>query len=340
MLDMVLSEKEVFEIVTLDLEEKGYEFVVDCDYDSINQQYESHHRFVGGRIPDILGLSPDNQVIAIEVKGDEDLLKGESQARTYLRDAQISYLAADSNEIESIKKKAHGVGVGTISVNPDETVNWEEGDHTQNLSGLLETRSFLYTRFNSAHGIGEIASMQLAHPANFLLPTLWLANQSPNNAVQSAKLTRALVDEVGMRTNSIEIAIKGASILGFVNGQEEICLTESGMLAATLLEAEGYALSEDIDDLKSETSGNDDLYSFNPIIGELLQQQYRLHPEFNAIYEVIMDFGSDTEINLTDLCEVLIQEYPNVFLEIFCTDKESSQEKAREYIIASCPFSR
>jgi len=330
---MGLDEKEVFEILTDDLDDKGYRFLVDCNYDSINSQYKSHNIIIGRSVPDIIGISPENSIVAIEVKGSKDLTRGKGQAHNYMQKSELSFLAADKDALETREAQIRNTGVGTIAVSPDGSLDWTEPNRQKSISGVLEVRSRLRGRFNNTGSISRIASLDLTHPVNFLSPAVYLSRLGPQEGLPENELTSEISTEYQLGETAVRNSIEACSVLGLIEKRSEITLTRSGQVCVSILASEGIESLPELRELKSDTSHNRTLRSVKPVLSEWLQQQYRLHPEFNAIYEIIQDFEPGEGIELTEISRVLIEEHPNVFLRVFCTEKEDSRRHARRLIM-------
>ena len=326
---MGLDEEEVFEILTEDLEKKGYQFLVDCNYDSVNEQYRSHDIMIANSIPDIIGLSPENSIIAIEVKGSKDLTRGKGQAQNFMEKSEMSYLAADKEQIGKREKQIRQTGVGAIAVSEDGTLNWTEPTQQKSISGVLEIRSRLRSRFHNTGSISKIASLDLTHPVNFLSPVVYMSGLNPGDGIPVGELKKKVSTKYGLAESAIGNSIEASVVLGLLEKQPEIVLTRSGQVCISLLSAKGFDSLSDLRSLKSKTSNKRTLHSVKPILSEWLQQQYRLHPEFNAIYEIIQDFEPGEKVELTEISRVLIQEHPNVFLQMFCTNGQSRKRAQR-----------
>ncbi|WP_142860790.1 hypothetical protein [Salinigranum halophilum] len=113
---MGLSEEQVFEILTNELESRGFRFFVDCRYDSILQKYERHSIVIANSVPDILGIAPDDSVVGFEVKGDDDITKGTAQASSLRAGTNVSFLAADASELSRYKSQIRSSTLGSIGV--------------------------------------------------------------------------------------------------------------------------------------------------------------------------------------------------------------------------------
>jgi hypothetical protein len=122
---------------------------------------------------------------------------------------------------------------------------------------------------------------------------------------------------------------KGASSLGLLCRDDRDTLTDQGELAATVLKGYGVSTLAELDEIKDETRGSTVIDEHQPI-AILLQNCYERHPEFRLLLDALRKEGPSTQF--LDLLRRLVHEYPNVFLNTFCT--QSGRTRARELIEA------
>lgn len=330
---MSLDEEAVFEHVTKCLSEKGYDFFVDCQYQSVLSRYEKHSIVIPpNSVPDIVGISPDKKIVTVEVKGNTGIKKGRGQASTNRSGSHLAYLAADEGSIAAFRSELHADGIGTIGVEPDGTVNWDDPPRGPEKTALPDVRNQLRSQLRGFKSFSKIAGLQLAHPIQFIAPAVVLNEVSPYGPMDKADFKSRMAEEYVLEGSAISNSIKGASVLNFIDGQESLHLTEAGYLGIDVLDQYGVSSPQELVKLKEQTSSPDSIYSVNPTLGLWFQDQYRKQPEFNTLYEVLRDFEPGEPIEITEILEILLREYPNTFLQIFCTDKPSSRGKARQLI--------
>lgn len=331
-----MEEPEVFERVIDDLEDRGYDSFVHIPgshfnrYQSVIERCGEHRISIGGRFPDVIGFTNTNRIFAIEVKGNDDILKGIGQALTYQQGAHVSYLAADSKAIRQVSGVALSKGLGTIEVehadsewsNPAMT---EANVHVQDVAGQLNYR---LQRRGSA---GEIAGMALTQPINFLAPTLILKERE---SVSKETLRDIIVDEYGF--HAPEHIYDGAVVLDLISEGSQCKLTDRGELAGTMLYGYGVNELDDLEQLKPPRGTV--VADEHPQIATLLRSQYTEHPEIRLLFQALSEVSG--ELPFPELVKILVNQYPNVFLNIFCTANpspgrsESGREQARALIEA------
>lgn len=329
-----MEEPDVFERVVDDLEGRGYESFVHIPgshssrYESVLERCDEHRISIGGRFPDVIGFTNTNRIFAIEVKGDDDILKGIGQALTYQQGAHVSYLAADSGAIRQISSVALSKGLGTIKVE-NESSSWsppavtESNMHVQDVAGQLNYR---LQRRGSA---GEIAGMALTQPINFLAPTLILKQRE---SLSKEDIQNVIVDEYGFRAP--EHIYDGAVVLGLISEGKNCELTDRGQLVGTMLNGYGVSNLDELEQLKPPRGSV--VANEHPQIATLLRSQYTEHPEIRLLFQALSEVSG--ELPFPELVKILVNQYPNVFLNVFCTansspsQSESGRKQARDLI--------
>jgi hypothetical protein len=331
-----MEEPTVFDRVLNDLEARGYDAFVHVPgshsdrYQSVLERHEKHRISIAGRFPDVIGFTNTNRVFAIEVKGDDDLLKGIGQALTYQQGAHTTYLAADGSAMRQVSNVAHAKGLGTIEVSGSES-EWTDPTstaahvHVQDVVGQL---NYQLQRRGSA---GEIAGMVLSQPINFLAPTLVLEKRGP---FLKENLSDIIEDEYGFYAP--QHIHGGAKVLGLISGENQCTLSERGRLVATTLNGYGVDSLGDLEGLKPERGKV--VADEHPLIATLLRSQYTEHPEARLLFQALSELSG--EVRFPELLEVLVNQYPNVFLNVFCAAKrapgqpKSGRKQARKLIEA------
>jgi len=126
-------------------------------------------------------------------------------------------------------------------------------------------------------------------------------------------------------------ALDGATSLGLVElrGDDRYDGTEQAALAAAVLHGHHNHIHDlsDLDEAKTEVHGSIVAAEHHPL-AILLRNCFERHPEFRLLLDALRKEGP--EIYFPDLLERLVHEYPNVFLNAFCT--RSGRATARELI--------
>lgn len=329
-----MEEPEVFEKVIDDLEDRGYDAFVHIPgshsdrYRSVIERCGEHRISIGGRFPDVIGFTNTNRIFAIEVKGIHDILKGIGQALTYQQGAHVSYLAADSKAIRQVSSVAISKGLGTINVGKAD-INWSSPAEAEANAYVQDVAGQLKYRLQRRGSAGEIAGMALTQPVNFLAPTLILKNSDP---MSKDALKDTIQDEYDFYAP--EHIYDGAVVLGLMSDEGECRLTDRGRLAGTMLNGYGVSEVNDLEQLKPPRGTV--VADEHPEIATLLRSQYTEHPEIRLLFQALSETSG--ELPFPELVEILVSQYPNVFLNVFCTanpppgQSESGREQARTLI--------
>lgn len=331
-----MKEPTVFDRVIDDLEMRGYDAFVHVPgshsdrYQSVLERCGEHRISIAGRFPDVIGFTNTNRVFAIEVKGSDDIMKGIGQALTYQQGAHTSYLAAEASAIHSVSKVAQAKGLGTIRVDDKES-DWTDPMTTAAHIHVDDVAGQLNYRLQRRGSAGNIAGMALSQPINFLAPTLILDRQG---ALSREELYDVINEEYGF--HAPEHIYDGAVVLGLMSEGDRSTLTDRGRLVATTLKGYGVDSLDDLDQLKPDRGTV--VADEHPMIATLLRSQYTEHPEARLLFQALSEVSG--EVTFPELLEILVNQYPNVFLNVFCTanpspgQSESGREQARALIEA------
>lgn len=324
-----MDEAAVFASVATELDRRGYDALVHVppphadQYSEALNQFPSHSITIQGRYPDILGFSQRNRVFAIEVKGDSALQKGVGQALTYQQGVHYSYLAAADPAVSEVSDLALSKGLGIIGVEETGDVAWETPHETLNREFLPDVEGQLAYRLRQRESAGRIAAMSLAQPLNFLAPPLAIATL--DELSREAVVARIERDYEFRATSG---ALDGAEVLGLIETEPAFQLTNQGKLTTTVLRGAGIRTLEDLNDLKDRTRGST-LNQESPVLGQLLRNLFMQHPEMQLFVEALASFN-ERPVYFPDLLERLVTQYPNLYLNLFCTTQ--GRETARTYL--------
>lgn len=331
---MGLSEEQVFAILTQELDSRGFQFFVHCRYDSILQKYERHSIVIANSIPDILGIAPDDSVVGIEVKGDDEINRGIGQASSLRAGTNMSFLAADASELSRYHSQTRASTIGSIGVTEGGIEWWEEPNELENKSSLQDVRAQLTARLSGTEHISKIASLNLAHPANFLLPPLFLANSGYQQSLSRDAFTDQFESAIHLEGTATHHAIEGSTVLGLIESSpDSVQITDHGRLAVRILHGEDVSTIDQLERFIKETSQSTTIHRVAPLLAIWLLDQYRKHPDFEALFRTLQSFEPGTPILLTELSKRFIRDHPNAFLRLFCTKDDKSRPRARQLIL-------
>lgn len=323
-----MDEPAVFELVIDELDERGYHPLVHVPgshkktYADVLDRCEHHAITIGGRYPDILGFTNADRVFAVEVKGSRGLLRGIGQALTYQRGAHESYLAGAENAIGQHADLLRSKGVGVIGTAEDGVTRWKHPPVTESHAQAIDIEGQLSARLRRSNITGDIASLSLAQPLNYLAPVIAIAQHGP---LERYELDDILAEEYDFKAGAN--ARQGALSLELLDKENRHALTDQGELAATVLRGYGINDLQSLQETKSDVSRSTVFERHQPL-AILLRNCYQRHPEFQLLIDALRKEGPT--IHFPDLLRRLIHEYPNVFLNTFCT--RSGRTRSRKLI--------
>jgi len=325
-----MEEAAVFEHVVDELDTRGYQPLVHVPgahretYANVLDRCETHSITIGGRYPDVLGFTNADRVFAIEVKGSTELLRGIGQAMTYQEGAHVSYLAASDDVVDQHTDLLQSKGVGVIGATDDGVTRWSSPPSTESHEQVVDIEGQLSVRFRHSDIGGDIASLSLAQPLNYLAPVVAVDQHGP---LAGDELVDVIEAEYGFGAG--RQARRSASSLGLLRGESRYELTDQGDLASTVLRGYGVTSLGDLDTVKGEVGRSTVVEEHRPL-AILLRNCYDRHPEFRLLLDALRKEGP--EVYFPDLLQRLVHEFPNVFLNTFCT--RSGRKRARKLISA------
>jgi hypothetical protein len=325
-----MDESVVFEHLIDELETRDYQPLVHvpgahtATYADVLDRCESHQITIGGRYPDVLGFTNADRVFAVEVKGSGGLLRGIGQALTYQQGAHVSFLAAAEDAVTQHTDLLRSKGVGVIAATESGVSKWSSPPTSESHEQVVDIEGQLSVRLRRSDISGDIASLSLAQPLNYLAPVVAVDQHGP---LTGDELADVLADEYGFGAGNS--ARQSAVSLGLLQGNNQYTLTEQGELAATVLHGSGITTLHELDAVK-QSIGRSTVVAERQPLAILLQNCYERHPEFRLLLDALRKEGP--RIHFPDLLRRLVHEYPNVFLNTFCT--RSGRTRARELIEA------
>lgn len=141
----------------------------------------------------------------------------------------------------------------------------------------------------------------------------------------AGELKEALKQKYDQKPRTSGHSIDGARVLNLIDS-DTYKLTEEGELATTVLAGEGVSTLEQLLEYKSNIATV--LVDTHPSVATFLRNRYLQHPDVKVLVEVLD--GNTGGLRFIDLLGTLITEYPNVYLNVFCTSR--SREEARKLI--------
>lgn len=337
------------------LNEQGYRSFVDASYDS-DQIHRLPERFencgfnstirIESRIPDIIGFTPQKDIFAIEVKGDDGVRKGIGQAAHYRQGVHRSYLAAEAESIQEFRETALACGVGVYQVTPSTVHPPEEPNKNIAATKLNKTRRELAVKTSGFTSAGK-AFASTTRPVNAFLPVIYLVNSSKNSETRGSETeyinwVAQHPNGVGRGTSRHVLSLAKTLQLVRSAGNSDLQLTEIGRCGYSLLRGriellpqgalglDSSQLPADSDDLlmiylsNLKSRGKKKLYQSDSEIAVFFRDRYVSIPDVRFFIHILATHqGSRAELSLI-LAKVAI-ESPDVFLNLF-VDSSSKDE--------------
>jgi len=321
-----MDEPDVVEKLAEYLDTRNYSFFVDSGYgsnrvDRLESRFENcsmnNTMTIEGRIPDIIGVSPQNHVIAIEAKGESDIRKGIGQGAHYRQGVHKSFLAADADALEEFEDTALSCGLGAISVTSNDVVVTQPPKNIA-ATKLEQTRRALSvktSRFESA----QTTFPSMTRPENAFFPLLAIQEQSANGALSLSDCKEAIkTNPDGYQQASSAISLACTLQLVRKPTRDRVEITDSGRSCYYLLK--GLAGPDSIDDVYQYVSGlkqNRILHNENPEITSFLRDRYLSVPDIRLLVYVLASYdGNKGELSRI-LSEIALAS-PDTFLNLFC----------------------
>ena len=323
-----MNEAVVFDHLVDALEEREYEPLVHVPeahsdtYSDVLSRCRRHEITIRGRYPDVIGFTNSNQVFAIEVKGSKNLLRGIGQALTYQQGAHVSYLAGHAGAVAPHTDLLRSKGVGVIGVDDGGVDKWRSPASSEAATEVADVKGQLSLRLRGNEFGGDITTLSLAQPLNYLAPVVAL---DCYGLLARDEIVDVLADEYSFGAGGS--AVSSARTLGLISPGTPHELSEQGELSATVLHGYGIQELNDLQLAKQDTRGSTVVDIHSPL-GILLRNAFLRHPEFGLLLDALRKEGPI--VHFLDLVERLVHEYPNVFLGAFCTSRGAN--RARELI--------
>jgi len=333
------------------LDEKGHTFFVDSTYgpekiDELPQRLENCELNstirINRRIPDIIGFTPDEEIFAVEVKGEDDIRKGIGQAAYYRQGVHKSYLVADDESLAEFEETALSCGIGTYRVSEQEISEPNEPNQNVAATQLNKTRRSLAVRTSGFEVQGGGFS-SITMPANALLPVIYLSREeTPDEAEGSDYRDWVDAHEDGLNSSTARHTLSLSDTLQLIESTRNgLALTETGksgyLILRGLIETvppHSFGLDQN-QTVKSVTDRmmkllnharkagrrRTKLHQDYPQIATFLRGQYLSIPDVRMLTKVLSQL-SGTEADLAEVMSRFAAEAPDTFLNLFVRSSE------------------
>jgi hypothetical protein len=281
--------------------------------------YQTHETAIGGWYPDLLCLTPDDDVVAIEVKREGgDLARGLGQALLYCRGAHQSFLAAPERDLVTVRDVALAHGIGLLGVRDDGSVSRTQpatgvqpeylGDVRRELLILSERAGLPVRRLGSP-------SLSLNHPLHYLVPALLV-----REGADDVEALAAIAGGWTLDPSMARVQLNGARLLGLVAAvRSPIMLTPQGRLVRAML-ADAYPDGGRWHERwGGMTRSGTPLIDRAPLVAGILRFLYLQDPDVVALQVALRTAGG--VLSLDRLLAALLRDAPNIALQLFCSQE-------------------
>lgn len=275
---------------------------------------------IEGRIPDIIGTTPQNRLFAIEVKGTKDIRKGIGQAAYYRQGVHESYLAAKADAVEEFEDTALSCGLGIIPIDQDPNVPIDIRDPIKNvgatkLERTLRALAVKTSRFESAH----TTFPSMSRPENAFFPLLAIQEKSSNGSLDLSVCKEAIKENPdGYSQANAAISLGRTLRLVEKPQRDQVRMTDSGRACYYLIKGLADEHPEDtIYRYVSELKRNRILHKAHPEITAFLRDRYLAVPDVRLLTHVLASYDG-TQAELSRILAEIALASPDTFLNLFC----------------------
>ncbi len=274
----------------------------------------SHQVTVAGHYPDLLGVGVADHIVAVETKGsDGDLAKGLGQALIYKQGAHQSFIAAPTENLRGYIETAlaHGIGVLPVGGRGVEGVHLPPlGTQARFLKDVQRELAILSARGDQTRRIASSA-LYLNNPLHYLIPVLLFDGRSQRSDVAAALQSG---HGWGLGAGIVAAPIAGAKILGLLEETNGVlAVTHKGRLVQQMVQV--AAPRTLIPDLRKLTKSRR-LIDDHPLLGGILRFLYLEDPDIRQLHAHLSSYRG--RISLRELLRSLLQDSPNIVLNVFC----------------------
>ncbi len=321
-----MHEEEVVSEISDYLIKENYEIWIDSPhYPNIKDKYPQHHIQIGGFIPDIIGLNIINELVAVEVKGEVNIAGGIGQAATYLMGVHKSYIGAPKSKLKPLTKVALNTGIGVFCVEPQK-VEVIEPNRVDPRYLTDVQREIRILKIRESESTTRISSLTRNHPLNYIAP-LFAFDLGRN--INEVKIE---VKKVGV--NQADELVRGAKILGLIREENGLIYeTEEGLFLKFFLSKMNCNDILELKELKNKTIKKRSIKNISSELATALKLIYLKEPDFSEFVNFITKVSKNLpSFTMVDLCEEILNEQPNLFLNFLCPRDQKIREEILNHL--------
>jgi len=291
---------------------------------------------IGRRVPDVIGFTPDEDIFAMEAKGDDNLRKGIGQAAHYRQGVHKSYLAAEVSALDEFADTALSCGLGVIPAAESGVREAQVEEPVENVGAtkLNRTRRALTVK-TSRFEPDSSPIPSTTRPENALLPVIAIEKEGRN--LTESELEAVYRDSPQGLSTVGHSATLAQTLRLVTKVRDEYQSTDVGKMAYLLLHGvvetlpNGYlelssSQEDSIQEQMFRTIGkfknegqyqNRKLYTLSPELAAFLRNQYMTIADIRLLTHILA-FHDDTRIELSRAMALIALESPDAFLGLFC----------------------
>ncbi len=311
-----MNEAEVVSLICEHLQDKHWKFWIDDHPIHKELPFQKHCLLISGARPDIFGLNNVKQIFAVEVKGLKDYKKAIGQALTYKSGVHLSYIGGIDTFLGKISNIALSSGLGLISVNEsDSSIKIINPLYNIFPIFLDDIKNELTVLQHQKKKNRSFSSFGRTHIINYFAP-IFLFQDHESKSRTKKELINDLT-KIDWGNKAYSELISGANIIGILDLDENgYTLSKIGQFCLE------HFITISIDSIfklqlmLNQTQRNKCVYSEFPSLAKFLQLIYFQNPDFKQFISILQNFDK-SKISSKEIIDILIMEYPNLFLNFF-----------------------
>ena len=311
-----MNEAEVVSRICEHLQNESWQFWIDDHPIHKELSFQKHCLLISGARPDIFGLNDVKQIFAVEVKGLKDYKKAIGQALNYKSGVNLAYVGGLNTHLNKISNIATSSGLGLISV--DESCSSVEIiNPLYNISPIFlnDIKNELNVLQHQKKNNRSFSSFGRTHIINYFTPIFLFQDHE-----DKSKTKKELVNDfekIGWANKAYSELIGGANIIGILDLNEKgYNLSKIGKYCLEHFISIGLDSISRLQEALNQTQKKKCVYSEYPSLAKFLQLIYFQNPDFKKFVTILQNFNK-TKVSSKEIIDVLIKEYPNLFLNFF-----------------------
>ncbi|KKL53404.1 hypothetical protein LCGC14_2275790 [marine sediment metagenome] len=311
-----MNEAEVVSRICEHLQNEKWHFWIDDHPIHKELRFQKHCLLIGGSRPDIFGLNDVKQIFAVEVKGLKDYKKAIGQALTYKSGVHLSYIGGINTFLDKISNIALSSGLGLISVDESGS-SVEVINPLYNISPIFldDIKNELTVLQHQKKKNRSFSSFGRTHIINYFAPIFLFQDRESKSRTKKELIID--FEKVDWANKAYSELISGANTIGILDLNEVgYNLSKIGQFCLEHFITIGIDSISKLQEMLNQTQRNKCVYSEFPSLAKFLQLIYFQNSDFKQFISILQSFDK-TEVSSKEIIDILIMEYPNLFLNFF-----------------------